>query len=275
MRDLCLESTAPIQPFLKWPGGKRWAARQISEFVRKSLTGTYFEPFLGAGAVFFFAQPAHAILSDINEDLINTYRVVRRSPNDLSKRLARIRVSRTAYYRVRSSMPAESIARAVRFLYLNRTSFSGLYRVNSCGDFNVPYGGGERTHHILLKTPLLALASLALKKAVVECCDFEQIMDRAKPGDVVYCDPTYTVTHDQNGFIRYNESNFSWSDQLRLARAAQRSSNKGARVIISNAHHTAIRDLYPRGTFHTLERQSTLSADPSKRRLVKELLIVL
>jgi DNA adenine methylase len=275
MRTLSLESPEPIQPFLKWPGGKRWAARKISEFVRKNLNGTYFEPFLGAGAVFFFVQPAHSVLSDINEDLINTYRAVRKNPDELAKRLASIPVSRTTYYRVRSSMPAEPIGRAARFLYLNRTSFSGLYRVNSCGDFNVPYGGGERTYHILLKTPLLARASLALKRASLRCCDFEQIMDRAKSGDVVYCDPTYTVTHDQNGFIRYNENNFSWSDQLRLARAARRAANKGVRVIVSNAHHIAIRHLYPGATFHTLERHSTLSSDPSKRRLVKELLILL
>ena len=207
--------------------------------------------------------------------LLTPIELSRKSPDELAKRLARIPVSRTTYYRVRSRMPADPIARAARFLYLNRTSFSGLYRVNSCGNFNVPYGGGERTHHALLKTPLLARASLALKRAVVKCCDFEQIMDRAKSGDVIYCDPTYTVTHDQNGFIRYNESNFSWSDQLRLARAARRASNKGARVIVSNAHHIAIKHLYPRGTFQTLERQSTLSADPSKRRLVKELLILL
>jgi DNA adenine methylase len=274
MTTLNVQVVKPIPPFLKWPGGKRWAASVIGHLVRKNLNGTYFEPFLGGGAVFFWLQPQTAVLSDINQDLINTYCVVRRHPKKLMAGISNLTVSKSAYYRLRSSAPTDSVERAIRFIYLNRTAFSGLYRVNSSGRFNVPYGGGERTPQILLDTPLLLNASKVLTNAEIKCCDFEEILGFAKRGDVVYCDPTYTVTHDSNGFIRYNERNFSWKDQQRLAKAATRAAQKGVTVLVSNAHHEAIRGLYPGAKFAILERQSTLCANSSKRRTVNEFLII-
>jgi DNA adenine methylase len=269
----CSQSKIPLQPFLKWPGGKRWAAFEISELVRQKLNGTYYEPFLGSAAVYFWLRPVNSVLSDINKDLINTYLVVRDQLDKLIEQLKSIPISRRAYYCLRSSSPADSVERAARFLYLNRTSFSGLYRVNSAGEFNVPYGGGERTPRALLKSQILPHAASALEKANIKCCDFEEILKSATRGDVVYCDPTYTVTHDNNGFVRYNEKNFSWADQERLANAAISASRRGASVIVSNAHHPSVRKLYPHGRFITLRRQSTLSADASRRGPVKEFLI--
>jgi DNA adenine methylase len=269
------QPNGPVQPFLKWPGGKRWAASEVGDLVRQKLRGTYYEPFLGSAAVYFRLCPTNSVLSDINKDLINTYLTVRDDLDKLIDQLKRIPVSRRVYYSLRSSCPADSVERAARFLYLNRTSFSGLYRVNSAGKFNVPYGGGERNPRALLKSQVLNHAASALKKATIKCCDFEEILSSATSGDVVYCDPTYTVTHDQNGFVRYNEKNFSWADQQRLANAAIRASARGVSVIVSNAHHPSVRKLYSRGRFITLHRQSTLSADASKRGPVKEFLISL
>jgi DNA adenine methylase len=269
------EAREPLNPFLRWPGGKRWIAKLIADVVQARLRNVYFEPFLGGAAVFFFLRPGKAVLSDLNLELINTYKIVRAQPREVVEALRRLQVSSASYYHVRSHLPSNSLRRAARFLYLNRTAFSGMYRVNKKGDFNVPYGGGDRTPELLLHTTLIKDASAALRKAKLKNCDFEDAIDSARGGDVVYCDPTYTVTHDQNGFIRYNECNFSWADQERLAKAARRARRRGAAVIVSNAHHKEIKKIYSNAKFQVLTRQSTLSADPDKRRAVHEYLIIL
>jgi DNA adenine methylase len=251
----------PLQPFIKWPGGKRWAARQIAELVEARLSGTYFEPFLGGGAVFFHVRPPKAVLADVNEDLITTYRTVRRDSAAIIARLRRYGVAEADYYRMRERDPKDPVARAARFLYLNRTAFGGIYRLNLEGRFNVPYGGGERTPAILWETEILEHAACALRKAQLKVSDFEPILNLAQIGDVAYCDPTYTVAHDNNGFVRYN-----------VAGAATR---RGATVIISNAHHASIRELYPAAQFITLTRISTITPKVSLRRPVDELLITL
>ena len=267
-------TSAPLQPFIKWPGGKRWAARRIVDLINTHLpTGTYFEPFLGGGAVFFRLRPQRAILADINSDLIRMYRTVRRNPCEVIRRLRLHLVSEDQYYRIRSLEPKDSVARAARFLYLNKTAFGGIYRLNLKGKFNVPYGGGERTPEVLWKTDVLERAAVALRSAQLRTSDFESVIDSAGRGDVVYCDPTYTVSHDNNGFIRYNERNFSWADQERLANAAFRAAHRGARVIISNAHHASIKRLYRGARFNTLSRASTITPNSALRRSVKELLI--
>lgn len=265
----------PVLPFLKWPGGKRWASYRIATLIRERLTGTYYEPFLGGGAVFFELRPRRAVLSDINPDLVNTYILVRDSAKKIVAQLKRLPVNKRVYDRLREAEPDDPVLRAVRFLYLNRTAFGGIYRLNLDGKFNVPYGGGDRTPKILWEKPLLKNASEALATAELRETDFEPILDGAKKGDVVYCDPTYTVAHDRNGFVRYNERNFSWEDQARLAASAHRARRRGACVIVSNANHRTIRDLYPGALFSVQQRSSLVSTDISKRRLVEESLICL
>jgi DNA adenine methylase len=263
----------PLSPFIKWPGGKRWAALQISELISSSLSGTYYEPFLGGGAVFFHGLPRRAVLADINKDLIATYRTIRNDPARVIRVLRRRAVTEEMYYRVRDDEPKDAAGRAARFLYLNRTAFGGIYRLNMAGKFNVPYGGGDRTPEVLWKTEILRLASRALRRAKLIVSDFEPVIEAAGTGDVVYCDPTYTVAHDNNGFIRYNERNFSWSDQERLASAAFRAADRGAMVLVSNAHHRSVRELYRGASIETLARMSTVTPRSDLRRPVKELLI--
>jgi DNA adenine methylase len=262
-------------PFLKWPGGKRWAAPIIARLLAESLTGTYYEPFLGGGAVFFHLQPKKAVLSDINPDLIETYVAVQRNPDGVLERLQRLRVSKREYYRIRSEVPNGELLRAARFLYLNRTAFGGIYRLNHEGEFNVPYGGGKRTPNILWKNELITKSSESLVGTKILCRNYETILSDAGQGDAVYCDPTYTVTHDRNCFVRYNEMNFAWADQQRLALAVARAVERGATVVVSNAHHPAVLDLYPNAEVRTLSRTSCVSRDPNKRRSVEEYLFVL
>ncbi len=267
--------TAPVLPFLKWPGGKRWAAGRIAEIVDRHLTGRYYEPFLGGGAVFFYLRPPKATLGDINAELIGVYEVVRDRHLEVVSFLQMLPVTKDAYEEMRSLRPRSEIDRAVRFLYLNRTAFGGMYRVNEAGQFNVPYGGGQRTPELLWETTVLEDASAALKLASLRACDFALTMQHAREGDVVYCDPTYTVAHDNNGFVKYNQRNFSWADQQRLAHAARAACGRGAVVIVSNAYHKSVRDLYDDAQHRTLKRMSCVSADLDGRREVSESLLIL
>jgi DNA adenine methylase len=265
------------KPFLKWPGGKRWAAKKIATIIDKWLhhEGTYFEPFVGSGAVFFALQPKHAVLSDINGELINTYKTVRDYPAQIISGLRRLSVNKTTYYKIRDSRPRTAVTRAIKFLYLNRTAFAGMYRLNREGKFNVPFNGGDRDTSFLYNTSILHVASSSLRNVGIQTADFEIAMRQASVGDVIYCDPTYTVAHSNNGFVRYNENNFSWLDQQRLLNAAKQAINRGATVIISNAFHLSIHRLYANWERITLKRVSTICPDSNYRKDVKESLFIL
>lgn len=266
--------TPPLLPFLKWPGGKRWLAARLCEFIRPNLTGVYREPFLGGGAVFYALRPNQAHLSDINEELILTYRTVRSRHRELLVMLKSMPVTKSFYYQLRAKQPTNSVERAARFLFLNRTAFGGMYRVNQAGGFNVPFGGGQRTPALLWESSLLKDAAKALKSALLRTEDFELAIDRSRKGDVVYCDPTYTVAHNNNGFIRYNELNFSWADQERLAKCARRAAARGALVIVSNAFHKDLLDLYQPPQLMRFGRNSCLSTNAKFRQAVEEYVFV-
>jgi DNA adenine methylase len=261
------------RPFLKWPGGKSWATAYISNLIRPHLLACYFEPFLGGGAVFFHLRPPTAVLGDRNAELISAYRAIRESPMGVEAILRRMPVEKNYFYSLRGRKPKTKLGQAARFLYLNRVAFNGIFRVNRDGAFNVPFGG--RSPDVLWKHRLLEHASGALAFAELKCTDFEDLMDAAGVGDVVYCDPTYTVAHDNNGFVRYNERNFSWADQIRLSTAAARASARGALVLVSNAHHPSVQQLYGGAETHILERPSRVSARLTGRRTVREYLFVL
>lgn len=260
---------ASKEPFLKWAGGKRWLVRQHAHLFPE-FSGTYIEPFLGSGAVFFHLQPASAVLSDKNKALIEAYRVLRGSPHALNTRLRELQAlhSPDFYYQMRTEAPSTKIGRAARFIYLNRTCWNGLYRVNRKGEFNVPIG--TKT---LVEFPegILADLSNSLKNVELVDCDFEATINRAKKGDFVFVDPPYTVSHNNNGFLKYNDVLFSWEDQIRLAKAVERASNKGAYVLVSNANHKTLADLYSGFAVpHTLARASTLSGKSAGRRKTEE-----
>lgn len=163
------------------------------------------------------------------------------------------------------------VGKAARLLYLNRTCWNGLYRVNEKGEFNVPVGRFNTTPDIVRAAHIRA-ASSALQNCEIECRDFGYSCSNLRRGDTVFADPPYTVTHANNGFIRYNEAIFSWSDQVRLARLAHRLAARGVRVIVSNADHKSIRELYCEFHCKKLSRNSMLAASASKRRRVTEML---
>lgn len=263
------------QPFLKWPGGKRWLSSHVAALITQEPFGRYYEPFLGGGAVFFALKPEQAILSDINPALIETYEQVRKDPTAIAERLSEIPIDSTTYYRMRSERRGSALDRAIRFLYLNRTAFGGLYRENMRGEFNVPFGGGDRTPELLWRTPILTEASEALHSAKLLSGDFEEIVSKAQQGDVVYCDPTYNTPSKQGPFRRYNGTRFTWEDQERLASVAFQASERGALVLVSNDDSYDIRKLYTSVKRFQFERASCLSAKSAGRRKIRETLYVL
>lgn len=266
------EVTPPVIPFLKWAGGKRWLTKRIIELAQP-LGGKYIEPFLGSGAVFFALGPTQAILSDANFDLINTYEAIRNNPQRIFKLLRRHQRlhSYDYYYQIRSYKPRCEFRRAARFIYLNRTCWNGLYRVNRSGEFNVPIGTKST---VIMPTDDWAAMSRRLKPAKLVCGDFENSIEEAEDGDLVFADPPYTVKHNFNGFIKYNDALFSWSDQIRLRDALLRARLRGAKVIVTNAHHESIRDLYKKHfLLESIARASVLAGSPAHRGRYEELLI--
>lgn len=260
------------EPFLKWPGGKRWLVKQYADIFPIDYD-RYLEPFLGAGAVFFHLAPRRAVLSDRNCELINLYQCLKRDPQSIEFSLARLQKTHCSslYYKIRDQQPADPLGRAIRFLYLNRTCFNGIYRVNLRGDFNVPMGSKT-----IVEFPPDYLNHVAkrLQRASVRYADFEDTLSGAQTGDFVFIDPPYTVMHNQNNFVKYNASLFSWADQVRLAASIKAASRRGAKIMLSNADHPSVRALYRGfGCHYQVARSSILSASASFRRKTTELLV--
>lgn len=262
-----------VQPFLKWPGGKRWLIANHSRLLVKE-SRRYIEPFLGSGAVFFHLCPEGSLLSDSNAELIETYVAIRDYPGVVLKhlRMHQERHCKEHYYATRSKQPRTAATRAARFLYLNRTCFNGLYRVNLKGQFNVPMGTKSS---VFLPTDNFFLVSEILANSRIEVRDFETALANAHEGDFVYLDPPYTVKHNVNNFIKYNENIFSWADQVRLAKAARGAAKRGAHVMISNADHASLRELYGDSLWVqlSLPRFSRLASASKFRRSTTELVI--
>lgn len=260
-------------PFLKWAGGKRWLADSRRLPIPETYN-RYIEPFVGGGAVFFHLRPSDAILSDINEELIELYRVMRDEPNKLFAELERHQASHSKdhYYSVRESSPEQRIAKAARTLYLNRTCWNGLYRVNLRGDFNVPIGTKDT---VIFEGEDFSVFSEALQNAEIFVTDFEASVNRAEEGDFLFIDPPYTVKHNFNGFLKYNERIFSWADQIRLRDSLSRAIQRGAAVVVTNADHASVRELYEGlCDYQQLDRFSVLSGTSLHRGKTTEALFV-
>lgn len=264
-----------VSPFLKWAGGKRWFVYQHGAIFPKHYR-RYFEPFLGGGAVFFYLQPHDAVLNDLNPDLIAAYQAVRDNWVGLKKSLSFHQrahdLSEDHYYETRARKPKKLVPRASRMIYLNRTCFNGIYRVNKSGEFNVPRGSKDA---VLMETDDFKTLSKLLSKAELRLGDFEKIIDEAGEDDLIFADPPYTVRHNLNGFIKYNEVLFSWTDQERLALALKRAAARGAKIVATNANHHSVRSLYSSWDFLTrsVSRFSQISADGASRRRFEEIII--
>lgn len=263
-----------ISPFLKWAGGKRWfVGKHIDECPSKYKR--YIEPFLGGGSLFFKISPKSAILSDINVNLIETYCCIRDDWESVLELLQNHHYAHSEehYYRVRALVPETPIERAARFIYLNRTCWNALYRVNLNGQFNVPIGTKK---NVIYPDDDFKAVSEVLKSCEIVKKDFESVIDLSERGDFIFIDPPYTVKHNNNGFVKYNEKMFTWDDQVRLRDCVIRAHCRGSKIMITNACHESVLDLYRIKGFSTkiLTRSSAIAGRKEDRNQKYEEILV-
>ncbi len=277
------EVRARPQPFIKWVGGKAQLLEQMSQFFPSKI-GRYYEPFIGGGAVFFYLKHRfpnmRASLRDNNAELINTYGAVRDHVEDLMKRLDRhlakyLRDGESYYYSVRSqhSLPTQQIVeRAARMIFLNKTCFNGLWRVNAKGEFNVPVGSHAKPS--LYHRDNILAASAALQSVDLAVQDFKDTMKEARRGDFMYVDPPYVPLSATASFTGYTKENFGLVDQQELARLAIEASERGVKLILSNSDTPLVRTLYARFSVHTVQARRAVNSDAAKRGAINEVLVV-
>ena len=280
---------AEVKPLLKWAGGKRRLLQTLFEVFPANFDLTrnnFFEPFVGGGAVLFglanhisaakmgslSKKQKSIIVSDTNEELINFYKVVRDSPGDLSNKIRDLakKTDRDDFYSVRSSSPKTKVGRAARLLYLNRLCFNGLYRVNSKGEFNVPYG--RYINPKIYNPELIKACSEWLKTVQISEATFKDAVTRAKKGDLVYFDPPYIPLSATASFASYAKEGFCEKDQRELAKVIAALTKKGVYVVLSNSDTKLSRQIFGDLNLFSVPVGRSISANGAARSKVKELI---
>ena len=260
----------PIEPFIRWAGGKTWFTVYLQQLVADVSIEHYHEPFLGGGAAFFSLEHTkRSYLSDANQQLINTYIQVRDNPQQVIDLLGQFHNTEEEYYRVRTELTYDNtVENAARFVFLNQTSFNGIFRVSKKGVYNVPYGFRKNWKYDVDR---ILQASNKLQNTRIESGDFEINKYRIKAKDLVFLDPPYTVSHNNNGFIEYNQKLFSLDDQYRLARYIDYIKKKDAYYILTNAAHEVISEIFEKGDRRIeLVRQNTIGGKNANRQRIQE-----
>lgn len=266
------------RPFLKWAGGKTQLANSLLE-RRPATFNTYHEPFVGSGAIFFHLYREglirRAVLADVNAELIDTYLAVHDHVVEVIRILSELPHSEESYYAIRSQDPwtLSLPERAARMIYLNKTGYNGLYRVNRQGQFNVPFGRYKSPRY-LDRENLLAV-SQALQNVEILCAPFDMIIARAQPGDWVYFDPPYVPLSQTANFTAYYANGFGLRDQERLRDVCVALSQNNVYVMVSNSDTAIVRALYalPSFTLHEVWANRAINSNGAKRGKVTELVI--
>jgi len=266
-----------VKPILKWAGGKRYLIPYILDLFPPNYQNlTYHEPFFGSGALFFEVKPTSGSINDLNPDLIRFYKSVRDNPEDLMSTAMKYKYQKEVFYKLRKRFnyaDLTDLERAALLLYFNKTAFNGLYRVNSKGKFNVPYGT-YKNPTIVPRNRILA-ASKILKKVGIFNKDFTYILDYAKEGDLCYFDPPYHPVSDTANFTSYSENGFNMSEQKRLRDICLDLDAKGVYWVLSNSFVPQIRKLYENQKnieVKTVQSPRRISSKSSTRGLINEFL---
>jgi len=257
------------KPFLRWAGGKTWLKKQIDNFLPNNGFNQYHEPFVGSGAIFFHIKPRFAFLSDLNKELIETYISVRDEVESVIEELREFENTKECYYKVRAENYKKSTKRAARFIYLNQTSFNGIYRVNLDGIYNVPYG--FRSKDFFEPENLRNISIILQGKKIFEG-DFKKTLENIEKGDLVFLDPPYTVTHYNNGFIKYNDKLFDLEAQYALSNYINCINEIGAYYILTNAAHDKIKSIFGKNgsSSFDLTRANLIGGKKAQRGKFKE-----
>lgn len=263
------------KPFIKWAGGKSQLLPEISKRLPpKNQIGRYFEPFLGGGALFFSLQHPHSFLSDTNKELVELYQIVKDNVEELIKALKHHKNEHDYFYDVRAQNPVDlsPVERAARFIYLNKTCFNGLYRVNSKGQFNVPFG--KYKNPTICDEEGLRAASLALRKAKVLQGSFQSILLKAKTTDFIYFDPPYHPLNQTSSFTSYTSDGFGENEQIQLANVYRELADRGCFVMLSNSNMPLIKELYKDFSIHEIQASRAINSKAEGRGKITELLII-
>ena len=268
------------QPFVKWVGGKRQLLSQFAELFPKKFEN-YFEPFLGGGAVFFNLQKKKSYLSDINVELINAYQVVKNYPEELIQLLKTFEYSKEFYTEIRAwdreldwQSDHTAIQRAARFIFLNRTCFNGLHRVNSRGEFNVPMWTYKNPDYVQETNIRNTSKLLNRTEAEIQVESFEHVLDKAEKWDFIYFDPPYDVLTDTANFTSYNKDNFGCDMQRKLAETFRELDKRGCKVMLSNHNTPFIRELYDGFRFEIVQARRNINSNATGRGEVEEIVVL-
>jgi len=278
-------TTEKYQPFVKWVGGKRGLLEQILPLFPKDFNN-YYESFLGGGAVFFelysrgLLKGKRVVLSDINKELINTYNVVKSNPYELISNLQDYKKqhSKEFYYKIRELdrksdyQSLSNLEKATRFIYLNKTCFNGLYRVNKKGYFNTPIGSYKNPN--IADSDVILSSSKALQDVEILQQSFKEISRQAKQDDLVYFDPPYYPINRTSNFTSYDSNSFLEDEQFKLFEAFNRLTDKKVKVIQSNSNTSFIRELYENYTIKTIRANRFINSKGNKRGKITEALIL-
>jgi DNA adenine methylase len=265
-------SVTPPRPFLKWAGGKGQLLLQYQPFFPKTFA-TYYEPFLGGGAIFFRLLPERAVLTDINPELVNVYCCVRDQVEAMVDQLAQHQClhSPDYYYQMRACPGQTKVEKAARFVYLNKTCYNGLYRENSKGEFNVPIGRYKAPR--ICHPELLRSVSQALQNSHIAVQPFDAVLATARSQDFVYFDPPYHPISLTSRFTEYNRYSFGEPEQMRLRDTFAQLAKRGVNVMLSNSDCPFIRHLYQDFQIHTIVASRSINSNAQKRGKITEVLV--
>jgi len=283
LKQIYSQIFATPKPFVKWAGGKRQLISTLNQNLPDTF-GTYFEPFLGGGALLFHMlterNEQKCSISDLNSDLVLAYTTIRDRVDSLISSLKSHernyqKDSKSYYYSVRENNPRSEIEKTSRLLFLNRTCFNGLYRVNSKGKFNVPLGKYTNPN-IINEENLRSVSSiLQVSRVSIKCRDFGAVLRDAKKGDLVYFDPPYQPVSDTANFTSYTSKNFSFDDLSRLVELCQNLDEKGCNVLLSNSDSKEVSEMFSKRSWKIskVRANRSINSDSKKRTGHFELLI--
>lgn len=256
----------PVKPLLKWAGGKGQLVPELVKLVPANFAGTYIEPFFGGGALFFALRPERAVISDKNPEIVNVYQQVADAPEAVIAELGKLHNDEQEFYRIRALDPAklEPAAAAARTIYLNRTCYNGLYRVNRQGKFNTPFGNYKNPR--IVDVDNIMAASALLKRATILSLDYKELLHaHARRGDFVFLDPPYLPVSQYSDFKRYTKEQFYEEDHRELAEEVRRLERVGCHVVLTNSIHPLVTELYSGYKLETRSTRRFISCDATKR----------
>ena len=267
-----------IAPFLKWVGGKRQIIPAISKMLPKRIAN-YYEPFVGGGALFFHLQPKKAVINDFNEELINVYKIIKDNVEELIIDLKSHKNESDYFYNIRSLdrgneySNLSNIQKASRVIFLNKTCYNGLYRVNSSGEFNSPFGKYKNPNIINEVTLRAVNRYLNSNKINILNKDFEEVVRSIKKGEFVYFDPPYDPVSKSSNFTGYVQGGFDMQDQIRLRDLCEKLNQKGVKFLLSNSATPFIEDLYKDFEITYVKANRFINSNANKRGEIDEVLV--